>query len=207
MPDSLCLLLESNLIEISADCAEDLCENYVRCDCCTTCWPKGDEAGAPCPSNVSNSNNESTTSPSPSEGVLTPSLSPTMAAATSAPTSELLAEIMSVLNDEPTLSTSQVLEDPSSPEFKAAVWLSSNNNTADIGVLSLDNPTFLQRYALVCFYYSTGGPDWKFCGESSPSCGDVQWLTPGAHECNWFSVDCTNDMVVNGLNFPGTYLL
>ena len=60
------------------------------------------------------------------------------------------------------------LKDINSPQYKAASWMATSD---PLNVTVSD--AFLQRYALVCFYYST-----------------APWITPvnflsAVHECNW----------------------
>jgi Leucine-rich repeat (LRR) protein len=65
-----------------------------------------------------------------------------------------------------------VLEDPLSPQYRAAEWLADVDTTFD----PTDEARFRQRYSIVVFYYATGGATWA---------SQTNFLLPGVHECNW----------------------
>ena len=83
------------------------------------------------------------------------------------------------------------LQDPTSPQHTAMLWLQSTNNS---GVNEVS--VILQRYALAVLYYSTLGDQWTTA---------YSWLT-SASECSWFAVTCNDknnvehlDLAVNNL--------
>jgi len=93
-----------------------------------------------------------------------------------------------------------------SPQYKAALWLATEDGyTAENG-LNPEDPRLMQRYALATLYFSTAGDDWKLCGRNSPSCGDTIWLTDG-NECDWFVVGCEQNNIVDQINFRKQFLL
>jgi len=69
--------------------------------------------------------------------------------------------------------TSELLQDPNSPQNQALQWMTEDG-------LALDDPFLSQRYALAVFYYSTRGPFWD---ESDG------WLSKDGY-CQWYGVQC-----------------
>jgi hypothetical protein len=119
--------------------------------------------------------------------------SPTFAPS-SAPSSstyfELLTTLMGLYDDTELFAAT--FDDPSSPQYKAAVW------AADIAPLGLSgsSPRMISRYSLAVLYFSTNGDEWARCGRGSTQC-DVseEWLTAES-ECDWYAITCkdpTND--------------
>jgi hypothetical protein len=105
------------------------------------------------------------------ESTLTPSTSPTFVS----------DDILSVAA---AVSGWEVFSDTDSPQFRAVSWLSTFDEVdhEDYG------GSFLQRYVLVSFFYSTNGEEWLDQGE---------WLNPRLHEVSHY---CTLDiffMIVN----------
>ena len=76
------------------------------------------------------------------------------------------------------ISESETLQTNHSPQYRAAFWMA--NTDPEMRDIPLETgaaaESFIQRYALAVFYYSTGGPDWtkrhKFLSED--------------HECSWY---------------------
>lgn len=79
---------------------------------------------------------------------------------------------------EHAVSTSDDLHDSTSPQFYAAQWMAHG----DVQSLSVpkstdkEHYTFVERYALVVFYFTTGGDDWSY---------GLKFLT-GEHVCTWY---------------------
>lgn len=78
-----------------------------------------------------------------------------------------------ILQEAAKLSGWNILNDRSSPQFRAVGWLSSVDQI-DIG--GLGRQGFAQRYALVVIYYSFKGEGWI---------NQEAWLAPTLHECEW----------------------
>ena len=97
--------------------------------------------------------------------------SPTMAP-TQAPTSTRFIQVAALV--ESLLGTT--LTETSSPQYKAAEWMANVDSALDLSTVESDR--FLQRYALVVLYFSTGGEEsWI---------NQALFLTPDMHECGWF---------------------
>ncbi|CAB9508543.1 Leucine Rich Repeat [Seminavis robusta] len=75
--------------------------------------------------------------------------------------------------DELQAQTVAALEDPSSPESMALLWLRN-----DFGVNEHSRDRSLQRFRMALVYYALNGQQWN----SSKS-----WLDHGLHECHWFN--------------------
>lgn len=110
------------------------------------------------------------------------------AAASSTPSPTISQEFVSLqtLIESVSLDGGVALSDPSSPQYKALVWLSQNT-------LLEEYPDWrrLQRYVLAVVYYSTNGDDWK---------DKTRWLSD-ENECTWanFAQEglCNDDGVLN----------
>jgi hypothetical protein len=85
------------------------------------------------------------------------------------PTSPRFAGVASFIE----FSFGTVLDDPSSPQYRAAEWLADVDTTFDLS----DEDRFRQRYAVVVFYYATGG-DTSWIQQ-------MNFLSPGVDECDW----------------------
>jgi Leucine Rich Repeat len=70
------------------------------------------------------------------------------------------------------LSGKEAISDETSPQYKAAYWISMND-TPKIGNI---NDVFTQRYAMIVLYYGLNGQDWT---------EKDNWLNPLLHECEW----------------------
>ncbi|CAB9500000.1 Leucine Rich Repeat [Seminavis robusta] len=97
--------------------------------------------------------------PTPSQA---PSLGPT-----EAPTS-YETYLMSLLPEH----TIMAMEDPESSQSKAFEWLIEDTNQNPFQ----EESRLLQKYALACFYYSTGGETWR---------NNEKWLNYSVDECDW----------------------
>eukprot|EP00980_Cylindrotheca_fusiformis_P003070 scaffold713_cov131-Cylindrotheca_fusiformis.AAC.28 len=103
------------------------------------------------------------------------------------------------------VSKKEDVDDVDSPQNKAATWIIQE----DRAQLCPQDDTFVQRYVMAVFYYSTGGDRWIQCrspddlelsnSEANEACniassGDTAdaWLTPGS-ECLWGGVLCDSD--------------
>mmetsp|Transcript_48204 Transcript_48204/g.72889 ORF Transcript_48204/g.72889 Transcript_48204/m.72889 type:complete len:405 (-) Transcript_48204:158-1372(-) len=74
------------------------------------------------------------------------------------------------------VSTSESLDDMSSPQNRALEWLCFHD---ELELPSTEQEKITQRYTLAVLYYSLGGSDWTV---------DCDFLS-AAHECDWFDVD------------------
>jgi Leucine-rich repeat (LRR) protein len=69
-------------------------------------------------------------------------------------------------------SDKERLTDPTSPQFRAAHWMAVDDNKR----LAVKGHRFLQRYALMTLFFSTGGENWLF---------DLHFASPDRDECHW----------------------
>lgn len=103
-----------------------------------------------------------------------PTLSPTRQYSqnptTSRPTSENSPLFNFLVNES--FDEGKTLLDPTSPQFQAFTWLSS-----DVNLLSYSKNRLKQRYAMATLFYSTDGDGWM---------SKRGWLTD-SNECSWFS--------------------
>lgn len=124
-----------------------------------------------------------------------PSMAPSEAPS-AAPTEEdvseeltLTIELLRENSNGTVLETEEWWNNGSSPQYRAAKWLSEedNNYTGDI-------PELLQRFALGTFYYATSSKedDWVDCGVISGGCQGDPWLS-SSDECTWGYVNCQNE--------------
>ena len=97
-----------------------------------------------------------------------------------------------VFNAAAKISGLDALNQVDSPQMKAVGWMSTFDETdfADFGT------AFVQRYCLVVFYFSTGGPNWMV---------QHSWLDPKVHECSWGEgISCfpdgSNQLIFIGLD-------
>jgi hypothetical protein len=126
-----------------------------------------------------------------------PTSSPTMAPTTST-LQDLLDSLRAVTGDSKNLGV------PSSPQYRAALWLADDDSFVRDQQLTPLDSKFLQRYALATMYYSLGGDDWDDCGEQSSTCGSdanvKPWLS-AYDECEWKYLTCTDGMLVDKASF------
>lgn len=66
-----------------------------------------------------------------------------------------------------------------SPQNRASRWIADE----DVLHLPIDDPTFVERYALAVFYYSTGGPAWPL---------HLGFMTERS-TCDWFHIGFGSD--------------
>jgi len=99
------------------------------------------------------------------------------------------------------MTSSQDLQDASSSQSKALVWL----KTKDVKIASTSLETYLQRYILATLYYATG---------SNIPIPHSNWLST-EDECNWGGIECDphnpmsetgqiRSVQLNGLNLEGS---
>ena len=81
------------------------------------------------------------------------------------------------------------LKDISTPQYRALLWLAEERFFQQ-----WDDPTLLQRFALVTLYYATNGQEW------SDSSG---WLEFSQTECSWVNVECQDSSSVSLLSLEG----
>ena len=90
------------------------------------------------------------------------------------------------------VSGMEAVTTPGTPQRRALGWMSTYDQRSSPGFA----PGFIQRYALVVWYYSTNGDDWS---------ERDRWLDPNLHECSWSdSIFCKTDVslaqAINGLD-------
>ncbi|CAB9501711.1 expressed unknown protein [Seminavis robusta] len=121
-------------------------------------------------------------------------LATTTMAPSPAPTTAALGELLDFLESS---TSGEVLQDKTSPQYSAAMWLGEKDTSG------MSDAKVLQMYALATFYYASGGDDWSLCGANSLSCGDTPWLSDD-NECNWAFVSCDADGAVDQIAFPAS---
>jgi hypothetical protein len=86
------------------------------------------------------------------------------------------------------VSGSAVLEDSTSPQYKAVEFIANDANyTSTI----TDDAMIGDFYAVAVFYYSTGGEYWLECSQDSDKCPDgVSWMTYNVTYCDWNWITC-----------------
>ncbi|KAI2513131.1 hypothetical protein MHU86_1169 [Fragilaria crotonensis] len=97
-----------------------------------------------------------------------------------------------ILNEAAKISGWDALNQADSPQMKAVGWMSSLDETD----LDEFGTAFVQRYCLVVFYFSTGGPNWL---------NQHSWLDPKLHACSWGEgtscfPDGSNQLIFIGLD-------
>lgn len=129
---------------------------------------------------------------------LAPSRVPT-SVPTQSPTSMELREVMGALRE---IADSDNLEDTSSAQYQAAMWLARDQEVSGQSYnLSVGEAKFIQRYALAVLYYALAGDPFFFCGPGvSHKCDGVSWLTD-SDECTWRGVECSDGKLVDRMSF------
>jgi hypothetical protein len=131
-----------------------------------------------------------------------PTSSPTRACNMSTEARESLMQILIKV-----VSNSNDVNTEGSPQNKAAKWIIYE----DSATLCPQDDTFIQRYVIAVFYFSTRGKRWVECrapdthddpksiSDANQACqinvpggGSDAWLTP-KHECNWGGIACNRD--------------
>ena len=130
---------------------------------------------------------EETTQDTTSEA---PSASPT---SSSLPTNKRYLEEILLSNGT---SDGKVLDDTSSPQYKAMFWLSEE----DALRVTPDSSNFLQRFALAVLYYSTNGDEWTKCSKDADDCDNKKHYLSDKHECNWYGSTCADGDALDELN-------
>lgn len=116
---------------------------------------------------------------------------------TMAPTSTDLPGLVSSLAG---ISTTESLRDRSSPQFRAAHWLTMEDpmRMANDGSIK-----FLERYIMAVLYFSFNGDGWRVCSRSDPRCGTSStdsWLSNN-DVCRWLAVSCNEQGAVISIDF------
>jgi len=93
---------------------------------------------------------------------------PTLAPGTHESRTDYVKKYLAAFSDE------GALNNPKSPQSKAAVWIADH----DVAHLDLDDPAFIERYALATLYFSTNGHHWEL---------NLGFLTEDP-VCKWFHV-------------------
>ena len=118
----------------------------------------------------------------------------------SAPTTTALLDLMKELeNIYPTQDLyRKAFAEYGTTQYRAAIWATSTDNTEG---LPGDNSRLLTRFALASFYFATNGDNWLRCARSGSNCNlGEEWLSIES-ECSWFSIECNDNNVVQGINF------
>jgi len=137
-----------------------------------------------------------------------PTLSPSSKVQSMQPTTEKFSNFVKDFALE--LSGPSVLEDSTSPQYKAVEFIANDANyTSTI----TDDAMLGEFYAIAVFYYSTGGDYWLECSKGSDSCpGGVSWMTYNVSYCDWNWISCNeagrvDEIIfsdVQGNNLTGT---
>jgi hypothetical protein len=70
--------------------------------------------------------------------------------------------------------SSQAFQDPSSPQYKALVWMAYSDSITLQSTLSDDE--LVERFLLVVLFFATGGESWRH---------QANFLTPSLKTCSW----------------------
>lgn len=133
--------------------------------------------------------------PPPTES---PSASPSETGPTNPPTSVRLGQFIRVFLVP--ISGEEVFEDPTSPQYKAAVFLAEVDN---YGKTVSTTEELEDRYALTTFYYAMEGDNWFTCFEGDDACTTGNsWLDPDVNHCEWSAIRCNQAGRVVDLFFP-----
>jgi hypothetical protein len=117
---------------------------------------------------------------------------------TQSPTSLELREVMEALR---AIADSDNLDDASSPQYQAAVWLSQDYASGRSYKLTMEDTKFVQRYALAVLYYALAGNSFLFCGRDvSQKCNELSWLAE-SDECTWRGMKCSNGTLIDQISF------
>ena len=98
------------------------------------------------------------------------------------------------------ISDVTVLQNPISPQARARDFILYT----DPLFLCSNSPNILQRYSMVVFYYSTGGPGWNYCSaDSSKICTETQGkrYLSNSHECEWYGSACDDNEFMTEIRF------
>jgi hypothetical protein len=105
----------------------------------------------------------------------------------------LPARDQALTNIMATVSSSESLSDPTSPQYKAKEWMISVDPLQLTPSETVTNQRILQRYALAVFYFATGGPE---------SWDPNSWMT--GDECSgqfWIGLSCDDNDEVRAMAF------
>jgi hypothetical protein len=117
---------------------------------------------------------------------------------TQPPTSMKLREVMEALR---AIADSDSLEDTSSPQYQAAVWLARDVASGQSYEVTVEDTKFVQRYALAVLYYAMAGHSFMFCGlDASQKCDEFSWLAE-SDECTWRGMQCSNETHIDRISF------
>jgi hypothetical protein len=147
---------------LEADCKGSVPQ--IACQCCTLCCnPDGTDCDGVQPA-------------------------PTMAPIIPSELTPRLSDLIGVLTP---VSGAAVFEDATSPQYRAASWLASN----DPAMLNFTSPPFRivrERYVVTLLYYATNGASWN----------RGNYLTEDT-VCRWGGVFCNPDtLFITGFNLP-----
>eukprot|EP00985_Skeletonema_marinoi_P026813 scaffold21131_cov194-Skeletonema_marinoi.AAC.9 len=99
------------------------------------------------------------------------------------------------------VSSEDALDDGSSSQGKAFLWVTSEDPIDPQLQPGVHDAQIIQRYILAVLYYATNGEGWGFNGADYRN---DRWLGI-QNECDWYTVTCSNSMVMN-LYFPNNNL-
>lgn len=98
-----------------------------------------------------------------------------------------------LMNIFSTVSTSESLSDPNSPQYQAAKWMIDDDPLVLTPSIITTNERVIQRYALAVFYFATGGPE---------SWNPNSWML--GNECSgqfWIGLSCNDNDEVRSMAF------
>lgn len=102
--------------------------------------------------------------------VIVPTAAPSVAPSNMPSLPPTTADLTLVLQDLAAVSDPAALKNKSTPQYKAAFWISNENNYVQSELQSGKKQKFFQRYILAVMYYSLGGNSWTQCGQLNTAC-------------------------------------
>jgi len=91
----------------------------------------------------------------------------------------------------------ELFMDQSSPQYKAAKYMADEDPN---GIRPINDTRFLQRYALVTFFFSTNGELWKRCNPGNLCPGTFSTWLSDTDECDWMGTLCNSDNFLTQIN-------
>eukprot|EP00978_Attheya_sp_CCMP212_P007869 scaffold18312_cov55-Attheya_sp.AAC.1 len=111
-----------------------------------------------------------------------------------APSSQGFVDVMNAVSN---ITSMEVLMDQSSPQYKAAKYMADEDPN---GIRPVNDARFLQRYALVTFFFSTNGESWKRCNPGNLCPGTFSTWLSDSDECDWMGIFCNDDNFLMQIN-------
>jgi hypothetical protein len=115
-----------------------------------------------------------------------------------APSSQGFVDVKNAVSS---ITSMDVFMDKSSPQYKAAKYMADEDPN---GIRPINDSRFLQRYALVTFFFSTNGESWKRCNPGNICPGSFSTWLSDTDECDWMGTLCNSDNFLTQINI-GTY--